>query len=98
MCQVIIDIVYTCVYTYQHEGQYMKTVKVFKSGNSQALRIPKDYQIGEKELLMNKIGNAIILFPRDDPWKLFTDSLCEFSDDFFADGREQPAMQKRKTF
>ena len=75
----------------------MKTVKVFKSGNSQALRIPKEFQIKESELLINKIGNTIILFPQDDPWKLFKSSLNEFSDDFFADGRKQPVMQKRKT-
>ena len=76
----------------------MKTVKVFKSGNSQAVRIPREYQITEEELVINKIGNTIILFPHDDPWKLFTNSLQEFSDDFFADGRKQPAMQNRETF
>jgi len=76
----------------------MKTVKVFKSGNSQAVRIPKEYQVNGEELIINKIGNTIILFPRDDPWELFKRSLQEFSDDFFADGRKQPAMQKRKSF
>ena len=74
----------------------MKTVKVFKSGNSQALRIPKEFQIKESELVIKKIGNTIILFPQNDPWKLFNSSLEEFSDDFFADGRNQPKMQKRK--
>jgi len=73
----------------------VKTVKIFKSGNSQAVRIPKEYQMGEEELIINKIGNTIILFPQDDPWKLFKSSIHDFSDDFFADGRKQPAMQKR---
>ena len=73
----------------------MKTVKVFKSGNSQAVRIPKEYQINADELFINKIGNSIILFPQDDPWKLFKNSLNEFSDDFYKDGRNQPKMQKR---
>jgi len=90
-----LDTVYTRVYTYI-KGENMKTVKVFKSGNSQAVRIPKEYQFNEKELIMNRIGNTIILFPGDDPWKLFRDSLREFSDDFFVDGRKQPAMQKRR--
>ena len=74
----------------------MKTVKVFKSGNSHAIRIPKEYQVDGKELIINKIGNTIILFPPDDPWELFRNSLNEFSDDFFAEGRKQPVMQKRK--
>jgi antitoxin VapB len=73
----------------------MKTVKVFKSGNSQAVRIPKEYLIKEDELIINKVGNTIILFPRDDPWELFKRSLQDFSDDFFSEGRKQPAMQKR---
>jgi antitoxin VapB len=67
--------------------------KVFKSGNSQAIRIPKEYQILEDELAINKIGNTIIIFPQNDQWELFKKSLTEFSDDFFADGRNQPAMQ-----
>jgi len=73
----------------------MKTVKVFKSGNSQAVRIPREYQIDGKELFINKIGNTIILFPLEDTWRLFKNSLEEFSDDFFADGRKQPTMQER---
>ena len=75
----------------------MKTVKVFKSGNSQAVRIPKEFNVSDEELIINKIGNTIILFPRNDPWELFKKSLQEFSDDFFAGGRKQPAMQKRKS-
>ena len=74
----------------------MKTVKVFQSGNSQAVRIPKEFQTTEKDMFINKIGNTIILFPKNDPWKLFKNSLEEFSDDFFVDGRKQPSMQKRK--
>jgi antitoxin VapB len=74
----------------------MKTVKVFKSGNSQAVRIPKEYQVNETEMIMNKVGNTIILFPREDPWELFKKSLGEFSDDFLIDGRQQPIMQERK--
>jgi len=74
----------------------MYTAKIFKSGNSQAVRIPKEYKIKDDELLINKIGNSLIIFPKKDPWKTFNDSLSEFSDDYFKNGREQPKMQKRK--
>ena len=47
----------------------MLTTKVFKSGNSQAVRIPKEYQVAEKELCINKIGNTLILFPESDSWE-----------------------------
>ena len=74
----------------------MLSTKTFMSGNSQAIRIPKEYQIAENELLINKIGNTIIIFPKNDPWELFKQGLTEFSDDYFEEGRNQPAMQVRK--
>jgi antitoxin VapB len=74
----------------------MFTTKVFKSGNSQAIRIPKEYQIDGEELYINKIGNAIVIFPKNDPWDLFKKSLTDFSDDYFISGRNQPEMQNRK--
>lgn len=74
----------------------MLTSKVFISGNSQAIRLPKEYQVEEKELFIQKIGRTIILFPKDNPWELFERSLAEFSEDFMKDGRNQPPMQKRE--
>ena len=76
----------------------MRTSKVFTSGNSQAIRLPKEYQVKDKELFIQKIGSTIILFPKKNPWKTFEKSLNEFSDDFMSDGRNQPEMQKREDF
>ena len=73
----------------------MQTTKVFLSGNSQAVRLPKDYQVEDKELYINKIGSTIVLFPKDRPWEAFERSLGEFTDDFFAEGRKQPDLQTR---
>jgi antitoxin VapB len=73
----------------------MQTTKVFKSGNSQAIRIPKEYQVDVDELIINKVGNTIILFPENDPWELFKKSLTEFTDDYFSEGRNQPKLQDR---
>jgi antitoxin VapB len=73
----------------------MLTSKVFNSGNSQAIRLPKEYQVKDKELFIQKIGKTIILFPKKDPWESFEKSLSEFSDDFLVDGRQQPELQKR---
>lgn len=73
----------------------MHSSKVFISGNSQAIRLPKEFQVNEKELFIQKVGNSIILFPKTDPWKVFEESLTEFSEDFMADGRNQPGEQIR---
>jgi len=74
----------------------MLSSKVFTSGNSQAIRLPKEYQVDEKEMFIQKIGNTIILFPKTNPWESFEKSLSEFSDDFMSGGRNQPEMQKRE--
>jgi antitoxin VapB len=36
----------------------MLSSKVFISGNSQAIRLPKEYQVEEKELYIQKIGST----------------------------------------
>ncbi|TVR93221.1 MAG: AbrB/MazE/SpoVT family DNA-binding domain-containing protein [Spirochaetaceae bacterium] len=76
----------------------MLTTKVFMSGHSQAVRLPKEYQVDDKELFVQKIGNTLVLFPKEDPWEAFERSLSEFSDDFMADGRSQPPAQDREPF
>lgn len=74
----------------------MLSTKIFTSGNSQAIRLPKEYQVEEKEMYIQKIGTTILLFPKTNPWEAFERSLNEFSDDFMTDGRNQPEMQERE--
>jgi antitoxin VapB len=74
----------------------MLSSKVFNSGNSQAIRLPKEYQVDEKELFIQKIGNTLILYPKTNPWEAFERSLKEFSADFLINGREQPKLQVRE--
>lgn len=83
------------MYILSIEGKIMLITKVFISGNSQAVRLPKEYQVDDKELFIQKIGSTIILFPKKKPWDTFEKSLTEFTDDFMADGRSQPKMQER---
>jgi antitoxin VapB len=78
------------------EESTMLSSKVFVSGNSQAIRLPKEYQVEEKEMFIQKIGRTIVLFPKSNPWENFENSLEEFSDDFLMDGRNQPKMQVRE--
>ncbi len=73
----------------------MLSSKVFTSGNSQAVRLPKEYQLDEKEMYIQKVGDTLILFPKKNPWHTFEKSLNEFSDDFMTEGRLQPETPKR---
>ena len=74
----------------------MQTVKVFRSGNSQAISIPKEYTIDDSELYIHKVGNSIILTAKDDIWSSFRNSVDNFSEDLFSEGREQPELQERE--
>ena len=76
----------------------MVCTKVFTSGNSQAVRIPKEFHIDFTEMVIKKIGSSIILTPKESNWENLERSLSEFSDDFMAVGRNQPSMQEREEF
>jgi antitoxin VapB len=87
---------YIRAYIFIKGGTSMMSSKVFTSGNSQAVRLPKEFQVEDKELFIQRVGKSIILFPKENPWENFESSLTEFTDDFMSDGRNQPEMQKRK--
>jgi antitoxin VapB len=69
----------------------MKTAKVFKSGNSQAIRLPKEFQFRGSEVFIKKMGNCAVLIPKDDPWKIVEESVHKFTKDVFEGGRDQSA-------
>ena len=73
----------------------METAKLFKNGKSQAVRLPKAYRFKGEEVLIAKIGNAVILLPKKSKMNLLIDSLDQFSDDFLTD-RNQPELQSRE--
>ncbi len=76
----------------------MQTAKLFKSGNSQAVRLPKEFRIPGTEVKIYKRGNQVILEPIEATWDSLFESLLEFPDDFLKDGRNQPVMQERERF
>ena len=75
----------------------MTITRTFKNGNSQAVRLPKEFTLPDGELFIKKIGGAILLIPKNETWKLFEEGLNGFSDDFMENGRNQPEMQKLYT-
>ena len=69
----------------------MLTAKVFQSGNSQAIRIPKEMQTTEKEFIIRKYGNCFFLLPKDDPWALLRQCIGQ-ADEEITLKREQPRL------
>jgi antitoxin VapB len=72
----------------------MDVAKLFKNGRSQAVRLPKKYRFDDSEVFVNKIGDSVILIPKDSKWDTLEKSLNNFSDDFLTE-RNQPEIQKR---
>jgi len=74
----------------------MKTAKIFKNGNSQAVRLPKEYQFDSLEIEIYRRGDEVVLRKkRRDLTKVF-ELLTSLSDDFMENGRNQPPNQERE--
>ena len=61
----------------------METAKLFANGQSQAIRLPKEFRFTGNEVGIRKFGEMVILFPKDKKDEIFFSSLGEFTDDVF---------------
>ena len=75
----------------------MMTAKIFENGRSQAVRLPKECRFHGDEVLVNKVGDIVILMPKNSQWAGFLDGLNMFSDDFMSDGRSTDDQQVRES-
>ncbi len=78
----------------------LRVTKVFKCGNSQAVRIPKDFRLEGEEVYIKREGERIVLIPKKKIWKEFFKRLEREKDlleDFLAE-RRQPILQEREIF
>jgi antitoxin VapB len=62
----------------------MTTAKLFKNGRSQAVRLPKEFRFdaNENEVIIKKVGKAVILISKSEIKGIFLGSLDKFPDDF----------------
>ena len=77
------------------ERDVMRTAKLFRNGQSQAVRLPKEFRFEGDFVYIKKSGKAIILLPAQGIWDSLVQSLDKFSDDFPAE-RKQPPAEKRE--
>ena len=75
----------------------MKTAKLFRNGQSQAVRLPKEFRFKDDHVLIKKSGNVVVLIPAKGSWDVLVNSLDKFSPDFMEE-RKQPKIQKREAF
>ncbi len=74
----------------------MLTAKIFENGRSQAVRLPKEYRFSSDEVMINKIGEIVILMPKTNKWTAFMEAIDLFSPDFMEGGREPQSDQERE--
>ena len=75
----------------------METAKVFENGRSQAVRLPKKFRFTGDEVVVQRLGNAVLLVPKEDAWQTFMNGINGFTDDFFEDGRTQDVPTVRES-
>lgn len=73
-----------------------RTTKVFRSGNSQAVRLPKAFQFDTEEVEILKRGDEVVLRKKGQDLAAAFDLLAEMPDDFFAAGRDDAPPQERE--
>lgn len=73
----------------------MDTAKVFWSGRSQAVRLPRAYRVDGREVRIRRRGRAIVLEPVPDSWTWLDALAGDLDDDFASAAREQPPATER---
>lgn len=76
----------------------MKTAKVFKHGNSQAVRLPKEFRFQEGEIFIRKQGDAVLLIPKKAArWQHVKNCIGKFKGDFERAARRGLSASDRST-
>jgi antitoxin VapB len=74
----------------------MPYARVFQSGNSQAVRLPKDFRFDVDEVEILRQGDDVVLRVPQRSAAVIFDALARLPDDFMADGRDDLPPQPRE--
>jgi antitoxin VapB len=73
----------------------MATAKLFWSGRSQGVRLPKDFRFRGKEVRIRRHGNTVVLEPLADDWRRLDAIVGQLDDNFVRAVEEEPQQQER---
>ena len=62
----------------------MITAKVFESGETQTVILPENCHFSSDKVIVNKIGDTVLLVPPNNKWESFIQAIDMFSDDFMS--------------
>jgi len=80
---------------YDIRRRLMDTAKLFWSGRSQAVRLPRAFRVDGREVRIRRRGRAIVLEPVPESWAWLDALAGEADHDFVSAVREQPATTER---
>jgi len=93
-CPTLSEVSICCVYIFSGRADHMDTAKLFANGNSQAVRLPKQYRFSGDEVVVKRLGNAVVLLPKEDPWQVLFDAISDFSPDLMIERDDGPCQDR----
>lgn len=75
----------------------MEVAKLFQTGRSQAVRLPKAFRFNCTEVAIKRFGCGVLLLPIDNPWDIMLEAINEFEPGFQMERADQ-GEQLRKDF
>jgi antitoxin VapB len=76
-------------------GFLMETAKIFWTGRSQAVRLPKEFRFAEETVRIRRHGSSVILEPIAEDWRWLDALSGNLDGDFLDSARAKPAEQQR---
>ncbi len=71
-----------------------QTAKLFNTGRSQAVRLPKAFRFEGKEVFIRKEGDCVILSKKPESWDDFFNSPIQVSADFMQERVDLPPQER----
>jgi antitoxin VapB len=72
----------------------MGVAKVFRTGRSQAIRLPKEFRVEADTVYLKRTAEGFLVITKD-PWEIFFEGVEEISDKFLGNERVQPNLESR---
>ena len=72
----------------------MAKSRIFKSGNSQAVRLPKEMRLDGNEVIIHRLGDALLIQPVYETWLDVYNHMPDVPDDFMEERQDIQAQER----
>lgn len=72
----------------------MAVARVFRTGRSQAIRLPKEFRVEADTVHLKRTDSGFLVITRE-PWEIFFEGVEQLSDKFLSADRVQPELESR---